>query len=191
MKMKALVLNGSLSDQEDLTQIQEILVEELNGSNWDVEAISLHRKNIKPCIGCFRCWHTTPGICSGVKGDDADDIIKKAINSQLIVFLTPLTYGGYSSEIKKIYGRFLGLLQPGMQIVDGEVHHLKRYTEYPSHLAIGMTIKLDVEEEEIFKTLVDRNSKNFYPPRHHAGVLTYSDENMRAKVREMVKEVTQ
>ena len=189
--MKALVLNGNLSDQEDLTQIQEILLEELNTSGWEVEAISLHRKNIKPCIGCFRCWHTTPGICSGVKGDDAEVIIRKLINSQLMVFLTPLTYGGYSSEIKKIFGRCIGLLQPGMQIIEGEVHHLKRYDVYPSYLAIGMTINPDEEETALFKKLIDRNSKNFYPPKHHAGVLTYSDENMRTKVREMVKEVTQ
>ena len=189
--MKAFVLNGSVSGHDDFEQIQKILIDELEASGYETEAVALHRENIKPCIGCFRCWHTTPGICSGVKGDDAEVIIRKIINSQLMVFLTPLTYGGYSSEIKKIFGRCLGLLQPGMQIIDGEVHHLKRYDVYPSHLAIGMTINTDDEETAIFKTLIDRNSKNFYPPKHHAGVLTYSDENLREKVKEMIQEVAQ
>lgn len=189
--MKAIVLNGRLPDNNDNDQVQKVLVEELKASGWDVEKILLHEKNIKPCIGCFRCWHTTPGICSGVKGDEAEEIIKGIINSQLMVFLTPLTYGGYSSEIKKIFGRCLGLVQPGTQIVEGEVHHLKRYNEYPSHLAIGMSIEVDQEEVKLFKTLVDRNSKNFYPPKHHAEVLTYSDENMRSKIKEMIREVSQ
>jgi multimeric flavodoxin WrbA len=189
--MKAIVLNGSLSGQNDLDPSQRILMDELRDAGLKVEAISLNQLNIKPCIGCFRCWHTTPGICSGVKGDDAEEVIRKVINCQLLVFLTPLTYGGYSSEIKKIYGRFLGLLQPGMQIIDREIHHLKRYKKYPSHLAIGMTTKLDENEVNLFKTLVDRNSKNFYPPKHHAGALVYSDENLRGKIREMVREVVQ
>ncbi len=164
---------------------------ELEGSGWKTETIHLNSMNINPCVGCFRCWHTTPGICSGVRQDDAENILRTVIQSQLLVFLTPLTYGGYSSEIKKIYGRFLGLLQPGIQMIDGEVHHLKRYDEYPSFLAIGMTDEIDEDVVELFKTLVDRNSKNFFPPLHHAGVLTYSDENRGEKVGEMVKEVTQ
>jgi hypothetical protein len=189
--MKAIVFNGSLAGQHNLATVQETLTEELRASGWEVEAILLSTMNIKACIGCFRCWHTTPGICSGVKGDEAEEVIRNVINSQLMVFLTPLTYGGYSSEIKKIYGRFLGLLQPGMQIIDGEVHHLKRYDEYPSFLAIGVTDIIDKDEVELFKTLVERNSKNFFPPLHYAGVLTNSDENIGEKVSEMVKEVTQ
>ena len=125
-----------------------------------------------------------------MKGDEAEEIIIKVINSQLLVFLTPLTYGGYSSEIKKVYGRLVGLLQPGTKIINGEVHHLKRYDEYPSFLGIGMTPELDEEEVKVFNNLVDRNSKNFYPPLFHSGVLVYSDENMRERISEMVKEVT-
>jgi multimeric flavodoxin WrbA len=188
--MKALVLDGRLPGQTDLELVQGILAEELDASGWEVETIHLSERNIKACTGCFRCWTTTPGICSGVKGDEAELITRKVINSQLLVFLTPLTYGGYSSEIKKIYGRLVGLLQPGTEIIDGEVHHLKRYEAYPSFLGIGMTSELDEEEATVFKNLVDRNSKNFYPPLFHAGVLVYSDENMREKLSDMVKEVT-
>jgi multimeric flavodoxin WrbA len=189
--MKAIVLNGSLAGQINLERLQETLITELEGSGWESDVIHLNKLNIKACIGCFRCWHTTPGICSGIKQDDAENIIRKVAQSQLLVFLTPLTYGGYSSEIKKIYGRFLGLLQPGIQIIEGEVHHLKRYDEYPSFLAIGVTDKIDKDEVDLFKTLVERNSKNFFPPLHYAGVLTNSDENIGEKVSEMVKEVTQ
>jgi len=189
--MKATILNGSLSGQTNLDSLQNSLIIELHKKGWETEAITLNKMNIKPCIGCFRCWHSTPGICSGIKGDDAEEITKKTINSQLLVFLTPLTYGGYSSEIKKIYGRFLGLLQPGTQIIEGEVHHLKRYDTYPSFIAIAMTNELVEKEIKIFKTLVDRNSKNFYPPKYFSEVLTYSDVTMNEKVKKIILEVSQ
>jgi multimeric flavodoxin WrbA len=111
--MNALILNGDLPEQNTLLPIQEELIEELESNKWDTEAIVLNQVKIKNCIGCLRCWHSTPGICTGIKGDEADEIIQKVINSDLVIFLTPLTFGGYSSELKKIIGRLLGLLQPG------------------------------------------------------------------------------
>jgi multimeric flavodoxin WrbA len=60
--MKALIFNGSLSGHNDLDPIQETLREELYSLGWEVEALPLCSMNIKACIGCFRCWHTTPGV---------------------------------------------------------------------------------------------------------------------------------
>jgi multimeric flavodoxin WrbA len=187
--MKALILNGSLPFRTDLIPLQDALIAQLHEADWATETVKLSDKVIKPCIGCFRCWYSTPGICTGVKPDDAMEIIKSIIKTDLLVFLTPLTFGGYSSEIKKIFGRMLGILQPGMTIINGEVHHLKRYNTFPSFLAIAMTPELDYDEVKLFKTLVDRNSKNFYPPKHFADVLSYSDENLNSKVQEILKEV--
>ena len=123
--LKALILNGSLKNQNQLKTVQETLEEELRNGGWNVESVLLHELNIRSCTGCFICWHTTPGICTGVKDDDAEEITKKVINSELVVFLTPLTFGGYSSELKKMIERFLGLLQPGMTFSDEPGIYLK------------------------------------------------------------------
>ncbi len=186
--LRALILNGSLKNQTQLEPVQETLEEELRSSGWSVESILLHELDIRSCTGCFRCWNATPGICTGVKDDDAEEITKKVINSELVVFLTPLTFGGYSSELKKIIERFLGLLQPGTTLINGETHHLKRYENYPSILAIAITEKIDDEEAQLFKTLGHRFSLNFYPPKHREEVLQ-TDNGLQGRTRDILTEM--
>ncbi len=186
--LKALILNGSLRNQSQLKLVQETLEEELRGGGWGVESVLLHELDIRSCTGCFRCWHTTPGICTGVKNDDAEEITEKVINSELVVFLTPLTFGGYSSELKKMIERFLGLLQPGTTLINEETHHLKRYERYPSILAIAITEKIDDEEAQLFKTLGHRFSLNFYPPKHREEVLQ-TDDDLQGRTRGILVEM--
>jgi len=185
--MSAVIFNGSLSNQSSLFHIQNILEKGLKEIGLDLDIYVLHQIDIKSCIGCFKCWDTTPGICSGVKGDNAEEIKRKVVNAKLMVFLTPITFGGYSSEIKKIYERLLGILQPGMQIIDGESHHLKRYEQYPFFLAVGVNPKQDQESEELFKTLVYRNSLNFFPPKYWA--LVFQDSDDEAKIQQEVTKI--
>jgi multimeric flavodoxin WrbA len=182
--MDVLILNGSLKHQTHLMPIQKLLVDEFEGKGWNTEPVLLHEIDVWGCLGCFKCWDTTPGLCIQQK-DKARGIVEKMIQCDLLVFLTPLTFGGYSSELKKIIERSLGLLQPGMKMVHGESHHLKRYDRYPSLLAFGVAEKRDAEEEKIFKTLIDRHSLNFYPPRHRAEVFLAAEEE--GKIREKIK----
>jgi multimeric flavodoxin WrbA len=171
--------------------IQTILAEELANNGWNTETFILNEYNIKSCTGCFKCWDTTPGICTGVKGDDANKKVEKVIQNELLVFLTPLTFGGYSSELKKMIERMLGLLQPGQTIVKGESHHLKRYERYPSILAFAITENKDEEEEGLFKKLIERHSRNFYPPAFRAEVfLSNEDENtIRDRIKSAITEL--
>ena len=185
--LSVIILNGSLKDQDQMLFIQETLEEELKNIEIYSKSIILHQQNIKHCLGCFRCWDTTPGICSMVKDDDAESIKAKIIKSELVVFLTPLTFGGYSSELKKIIERMLGLLQPGFTRKSGESHHLKRYERYPSLLAVATTENLDEEEIKIFNTLIDRHSRNFYPPKFKAEVFLKKEEE--GKVRDRLREL--
>jgi len=189
--MKAMILNGDLKGHDGLAGIQGILEEELKEAGWNAETYILNEHNIKSCTGCFKCWDTTPGICTGVKNDDANKIVEKVIQNELLVFLTPLTFGGYSSELKAIIERMLGLLQPGVMIVDGESHHLKRYERYPSIFALALTDNLDKEGEILFKKLLERHSRNFYPPVYKAEVFQASEskENIRGRVKASINEL--
>ena len=182
--MNALILNGSLADQEFLMPAQKIIEEVLGRGGWDVDPVLLRNVEVWSCLGCFKCWDTTPGLCIQEK-DEARGIVEKIIRSELLVFLTPLTFGGYSSELKKIIERSLGLLQPGVTLVTGESHHLKRYERYPSLLALAVTEAWDNEEVKLFKTLMDRHSLNFYPPKYRAEVLLKGEEEN--KIRERIK----
>jgi multimeric flavodoxin WrbA len=191
VKLSVVIFNGSLGEHTDLDPIQKNLEQELIAIGLNVNSYILHKIKIKSCIGCFKCWHTTPGICSGIKGDAAEEIKKRVINSDLIIFLTPITFGGYSSEIKKIFERLLGILHPGMQIINDETHHLKRYEKYPSILAIGVSRHNDQEEEELFKKLVYRNSLNFYPPKYFTIIINDKIElnNISQDIAQIIKDL--
>jgi multimeric flavodoxin WrbA len=187
--MDALILNGSLRHQHHLIPTQKILAEELGNAGWSVESVLLNEVEVKTCIGCFKCWDTTPGLC--FQKDEAQGVVQKIIQSGLVIFLTPLTFGGYSSELKKIIERSLGLLQPGVIIIKGESHHIKRYERYPSLLGIGVAETQDDEEERIFSTLIERHSLNFYPPKHRAVVLIAGEdeEKIREKTKKAIAEM--
>lgn len=184
--MNAFILNGRLKHQHHLDPIHHALVTELETAGWSTESILLHQSKIRGCLGCFKCWDTTPGLCIQQK-DEAPGIVKKFLRSELVVFFSPLTFGGYSSELKQIIERMLGILQPGFTMQSGETHHLKRYERYPSILAVSVTKEQDVEGERIFKRLVERHSHNFYPPKYRAVVFHSSEENNR--LRERIKEI--
>jgi len=117
--LSVVIFNGSLNDNSSLFPIQNVLENQLKAIGMNTNKYILNQIEIKSCIGCFRCWDTTPGICSGVKGDTGEEIKKEVVNSDLLIFLTPITFGGYSSELKKIIERMLGILHPGVKVIKG------------------------------------------------------------------------
>jgi len=180
--MKVLILNGSLKHQSHLMPFQQILEQECINSQWDHESILLHETRIGTCIGCFNCWDTTPGLC--FQDDQGGEVAKKAINSDLLVFLTPLTWGGYSSELKKAIERMLGLLHPGFTKIEGSNHHKKRYKKYPSVLGIGIVEEeIDEVDELIFKTLIKCHSLNWHTPKQKAVVLRVGQDKQQIRNR--------
>ncbi len=189
IKLSVVILNGSLENQTKLAPIQAALEHEFDSLGLKTDSYVMNQIKIISCTGCFKCWDTTPGICSGVKGDIGEEIKKKVVNSDLLVFLTHITFGGYSSELKKIIERLLGILHPGVQIIDGESHHLKRYDNYPSILAIGISENSDKEEEQIFQTLIHRHSLNFFPPKYKTHILQKDETITNEGIKQLIEEM--
>jgi multimeric flavodoxin WrbA len=93
--MKALLLDGSRANEPDLDDIKIRFQKELKSKGWEVEVLELKNLNISPCTGCFKCWIKTPGIC--ITDDAAREVSNKFVQSDLLVLLSPVTFGGYSS----------------------------------------------------------------------------------------------
>jgi hypothetical protein len=167
--LKVLILNGELSGGQSLDRVQDLLLEELKSRGWEGEAFLLNRLDIHDCTGCFGCWVKTPGVC--VIPDASQEIAKTFIQSDLVIYLTPVTFGGYSSELKKALDRIICLLSPFFMKVKGEVHHRPRYEQYPRLMGVGMLSIKDDEMERIFSTLVERNAINSHAPAHVSKVL--------------------
>ena len=164
--MKALILDGTKSTNNESTMIFDLMLEELKKLNWEVVSIVLEDKEIAYCTGCFGCWVQTPGEC--VIKDFEENVVRDMVHSDLIIYLTPIMFGGYSSILKKALDRQIGRVLPYFVKVNGEVHHSKRYEKQQSLLSIGLLDKHDAEKEEIFKTLVARNAINMWAPFQRA-----------------------
>ncbi|UCC93439.1 MAG: flavodoxin family protein, partial [Thermoplasmata archaeon] len=167
--MKALVFDGAREGEETLEPVRAVLEAQLVEAGWVVETLQLREMDIAPCTGCFKCWTKTPGVC--VTDDVGREVTRKLVRSDLFVILTPVTFGGYSSEVKKALDRSLGWILPYFTKVQGKVHHKPRYKRYPKFMAIGTVPGRDDELEAIFHDLVDRNAINAHSPRHAAGIV--------------------
>lgn len=160
-----------------------MLLEELAAQGWRARSRILSETSIAYCTGCFECWTRTPGLCK--TRDAGRELATEMIGSDLAVLLTPVTFGGYSSHLKKALDRMICLVSPFFTRIEGEVHHRKRYDRYPSLFGLGWLAEPDAEEERIFGALVARNALNFHAPRHVARVV-YGGQDAAEIVRPMI-----
>jgi hypothetical protein len=165
--LKVVIFNGAKDGDFTLETIEKSIVDQLVKAGWEVEPIELRSTQIAPCLGCFGCWVKTPGTC--VINDAGRETTRKAIQSDLMVWLTPITFGGYSSELKKALDRIIPILLPYFKVYHGQIHHQMRYERYPNLLVIGVQ-EPDTDYEETFVALAERNMLNFRPPAHVVSV---------------------
>lgn len=184
--MKVVVLNGGRKKDRGQADCCGLLALEILSQGHSVENIDLEEIPIAPCTGCFGCWVKTPGECT--IDDGGRDVTRAALLCDLLVFLTPVTFGGYSSELKKAVDRCIPNLSPFFIRIGGETHHRPRYTRYPPILGVGLLDKPDPEKENIFRTLVARNAVNYHSPFHDAVVIIPGRErDLRETLRRAMK----
>ena len=98
--MKAVILDGSHENDLIGHYVSSALLTELESRGWEFDHVHLCEIKIGNCAGDFFCWIRSPGLCNV---NDENRLIAKAIaNSQLMVYLTPITFGGYSSDLKQM-----------------------------------------------------------------------------------------
>lgn len=167
--MRALLLNGAIGHDSRLSRCEAYVVRALEAHGARVDVRRMQEIPVAWCQGCYECWVHTPGLC---KIDDAGRSIAESFaQSDIVIYLTPATFGGYSSELKKALDRVLGVLLPFFTRIDGEVHHPQRYAH---RLAIGVVATFerpDAETETTLRTLVTRNAINFAAQAHAVAVL--------------------
>jgi len=187
--MKAVVLNGMEAGDTLTKSVHDMLFDTLRARGWKVEQFILHEMEIAFCAGCFGCWIRTPGQC--VLEDGGHSVARAFIQSDLAIFLTPVTFGGYSSQLKKAVDHLLPNILPFFTTMKGETHHQKRYAHYPNLIVLGTLPQADEESERIFTTLVEHNAINMHSRAHAAGIITQeqSDESRRETIENLLAQV--
>ena len=158
--MKAVFLKGSPPGGRDplSNRAAAAVVARAKVLGWDMKAFALAGMDIQPCRGCFSCWVKTPGRC--VIRDDEEQVLAATAASDRVIWLTPVTFGGYAPELKKALDRIIPILLPFFTRVRRETHHPLRYPRRRRLLAIGTLRQEDAESEGVFRRLVGRNALN-------------------------------
>jgi multimeric flavodoxin WrbA len=177
--MKAIILDGSNSGDVISKQISEMLIEQLESQGWETENVVIRDKKIGVCAGYFYCWIRSPGICN--INDDNRIIAEAVIASDLVVYLTPITFGGYSSKLKGMVDHLIQNISPHFTTINGETHHKKRYSKYPDFVVVGWMDSPDISVEMIFKYLVRRNAINFYAEKAISAIVYANQSNEEVK----------
>ena len=127
--MKILSINSSprTGGQSKTELMLSHLVEGMQDAGAEVEVVNLREKKIKYCIGCFTCWTKTPGKCIH-KDDMTKELFPKWLNSDLVVYATPLYNYTVNAEMKAFIERTLPVLEPFFEQRDNRTEHPLRQT---------------------------------------------------------------
>lgn len=136
-----------------------------------IRMVDLSQLNIANCVGCFGCWTKTPGKC--VIRDDAVRIYPMIAESDHIIYISRIRYGGYDTVMKTMLERSIPVQQAFIRLLDGETHHVQRKV-VPKKAVIIAYGGLHPDEKDIFRRLVERNAKNMSFESYR---IIFADEN--------------
>jgi multimeric flavodoxin WrbA len=158
--MNVLILDGGPRDARGAAcrKIAAAAADEARLKGHAVTAFELDALAIKPCQGCFACWLKHPGTCA--IRDDQEPVLRAMAASDLQVWITPVTFGGYAPALKKALDRFIPNILPFFTTRRGEAHHPLRYPKRRGLIVLGTLLAADLESERIFHDLVGRNALN-------------------------------
>lgn len=174
------MLDGSKQGEASLRADYEIIEQELKRIGWEVDLFKLCDMEIAACLGCFFCWTKTPGKC--VINDAGQNMAKMAFRSDLLVFLTPVTFGGYSSCLKKAIDRMVAAILSSWVRIGGEFHHKLRFKKSPKLIVLGSLANPDENSQRLFEALARRNAINLQSPASAGIVLSKTENNESLKV---------
>jgi multimeric flavodoxin WrbA len=167
--MRALLLNGAREDGETVDRAAHLLTDLLAERGWDAHTMVLREEQIRGCMGCFACWVKTPGEC--IIDDAGREVARRTVQSNMVAWLSPVTFGGCSSQLKRAIDRTIPTVSPLFEAHAGEIHHRKRYQSTPALAAVGASPDPAGAEAATFRGLHERNALNMRPPSHGVCVL--------------------
>lgn len=151
--MKVVLLNGMEKDKH-ISDAVKIAYKNISD---ELSYFKLRDMDVMPCRSCGSCGQKTPGEC--VFEDDIKVIFHELVKSDVVVMLSPIRFGGYSSELKKVVDKFMLLGLPLYMVKKGHLIHPPRYGE-KMLVVIGVKEKEIQGQEESFKTLAENNALN-------------------------------
>jgi multimeric flavodoxin WrbA len=96
-----LVISTSLRNGSNSEILADKFIEGALDNGNNVEKITLKNKKLNFCVGCLTCQRTLECIFK----DDANQIVSKMKNADVLVFATPIYYYEMSGQMKTLLDR--------------------------------------------------------------------------------------
>jgi len=122
--VRIFAVNGSPRKKKGNTErILKPFLEGAQEAGAEIKLIYVQEKDIKPCLGCNKCWLKTPGRC--VQNDDMPELLSLMRESEIMVLASPIYVGGVTGQLKTFLDRMTPISLPFIEVVDGYSTHSK------------------------------------------------------------------
>ena len=105
----------------------------------------------------------------------ANTVAAQEIQSDAVIFLSKISYGAYSYDIKSFLDRSIPNISSFFEMVHGEIRHKMRYKRFPNMITIGYG-ESTAEERKTFISLAERNALNMRPQKHFVYTVENTEE---------------
>lgn len=151
--MKALIITDPERQTPTSEKLLALVSEAFKKGGFETKVVPVRLNPYAFCKGCFQCWVKSPGVC--VLRDGMELVIDQFINSQKVVFLSPVIFGQFSSNIKLAMERLLPAELPFFILApDGETMAPYRSPNMPDQMVIGYGDALQSEDVQLFGDIV-------------------------------------
>lgn len=140
-----------------ITDIENFALQ--NGGDMEIVSPATGRGIIKNCIGCFGCWHKTPGEC--VIHDGFERTGANLGHCDQLIFVSECVYGSLSPFCKMVLDRSISYVHPNFVMRRGEMHHKRRYDNVITVTAHFYGTDITEAEKETAKKLMQANADNY------------------------------
>lgn len=104
--MKITVITGSPRKNGTSNYMADEFIRGAKENGHDVYRFDSAKANVNNCLGCNAC---SMGVRPCIHKDDFVELREHLLESDVIVFVTPLYYFGMTSSIKKVIDRFYSI----------------------------------------------------------------------------------
>jgi Multimeric flavodoxin WrbA len=156
--MKATIIMDKEHQTDLFNKLQEQIITFLSEKGFQTELICIGRDDLAYCMGCFGCWIKKPGEC--VISDMMAKINHDYINSDTVIYLSPVIFGQFSANIKNAIDRSLPNVLPFFKKRHGSTIHPPRYDTYPKQIIVGYGDHLDEEDQKLFTDIIKKHLIN-------------------------------
>ncbi len=185
--MKITVFNGSPWGQTGHTHIMaEEFGQGIVQAGAKFQNFLLATKKIQPCNECGSCFFKTPGKC--ILKDDMSELISRFMDSDTVVFATPVFIDNVTTLMKTFIDRLMPVLEPHYEKdPNGEYRRRKRYKKYPKFVVISSCAMPEQSNFQVLRLYFRRMARTMHTEvvgeiyLSAAGLLLLSEKELRFK----------